>query len=203
MRKQVTFLLAVLALSAAAPSCKPVQWPELRLVSIRANPFRLKFKSVIKLPDGSLRFSINGRGDRRTYFRKIGEEWKGFTILKYEEKAEQSEPGGVRPPVDRSVLVLQRGNRTIRLVKGQPVTFVEYSAQLLLMPDNTEITLTEGAEFLVREVGLRMEQIDPENVRVQIVHVESGSAKWIERDNEDAEPAPGPVPSKAAADGDL
>jgi hypothetical protein len=190
MRKQLTFLLALFAIANASMADASAQWPDLRLVSIRANPFRLQFKSVIKLPDGSMRFSITGRGDRRTYFLKIGEEWKGFKILKYEEKAEQIEPHGVRPSVDRSVLVLQRGKKTIRLVKGRPVTFVEYSAQLLLMPDNTEMTVTEGAEFLIREVAFRMEQIDPKNIRVRIVHVESETEKWFEREDEGAEQSP-------------
>ena len=114
---------------------------KLRLVAIVADPFRLRFKSVITLPDGSLKFAINTRGNVRTYFQKLGEDVEGFTLFKYTPKEEEQNVGGMTRPVDMSVLTLKRGDKLIPLVKGQDVQYNEYTARLVLTVDGTEYTV--------------------------------------------------------------
>jgi len=47
------------------------------LARITRDPFKLRFKSVIKGPDGTLTFGLNLRGGEKTYFVKLGEVIKG------------------------------------------------------------------------------------------------------------------------------
>ena len=119
---------------------------ELRVVKIVADPFRLMFKSIMKLPDGTLKFAINTR-ESRTYFKKIGEEVEGFVLEKYEPKVEEREEHGMKRKVDVSILTLRRGEKLIPLVKGEGVPYSEYKAHLAFDLTGANYEVKAGQSF--------------------------------------------------------
>jgi hypothetical protein len=124
------------------PEDHPSIIAKLRVADLEADPFKLRFKSVIKLPDGDLKFAINTRGNTRTYFRRLNEEVEGFTLFKYVPREETEKVGGMTRQADVSILTLKRGEKLIPLVKGKDVQYNEYTARLVFTVD--------GSEYIVR-----------------------------------------------------
>jgi hypothetical protein len=141
---------------------------KLHVKSISADPFRLLFKSVLKLPDGSLKFAINTRGDTRTYFKKLGEEIGGFVLEKYEQKFVEEERGGVKRKVNRSVLTLKRGSKLIPLTMGRRVSYVELTAVLVFSLDDSEYTLKMGGILDLKGTKYKVIRIDSRSETVVI-----------------------------------
>ncbi len=88
---------------------------KLRVATIRAVPFYLRFVSVQDIGEGNQRFQLNMQSQERTYFSKIGDEVMGYRVDAY-NKGETDE-----------TLTLTRvaDGRSVRLVKGRPVTAQE------------------------------------------------------------------------------
>jgi len=133
---------------------------KLRVVRVDADPFKLRFKSVFVLPDDSLKFQINTRGNVRTYFKKLEEEAEGFRLVKYEEKSEEKLTGSMRREVDVSILTLQRGDKLIPLVRGQDVQYNEYTALLVFLVDQSEYTVRIDSELEFNRKKYKVMAID-------------------------------------------
>lgn len=187
MKAILISLLALLAFPVGAAKIDQVAWPELYVTAIQTNSFQLNFKGVIKFPDGSLKFQLNIRSNHRTYFRKLDEDLEGFKLIKFEEKRVDNVRGLVRR-IDVSELTLQRGNKTIVLVKGKIVRFSEYIAHLILLSENQKFIVKEDEEFHIRKVKYKIKRIDPKLRRVLIIHTESEKEKWIQPLKKNAEP---------------
>jgi len=149
------------------PKSFPPPEAELRVLKIVADPFKLRFRSVIKLPDGSLKFAINTRDNARTYFKKLGEEVEGFLLFRFEQKTVEEERGGMLRRVDVSVLTLKRGSRLIPLQRGKDVQYNEYTVHLLFAIDNSEYVLKLGNLFELK--GKKYKLIDVDSGRQNIV----------------------------------
>ena len=80
----------------------------------------LVFKGTVHLPDGSLKFQISF-GDPRTYFLSVGQETKGFTVVKHERVPNPSLRFRAMIPF-LDVLTIQRGTNAFMVTNG--TTFV-------------------------------------------------------------------------------
>ena len=156
---------------------------KLSLEKVVADPFKLRFKSVIKLPDDSLQFAINTRGDVRTYFVTMGQEVEGFKVVKYEEKFEENILQGRKTPqaVDVSELTLQRGDRLIVLVKGKNIQYDEYIAHLFFSLDGSEHVAKIGDVLTLKEKKYEVISIDSKPDRILIHNMQDGKETIIEK----------------------
>ena len=148
------------------PNDYPPITAKLYVTKIVPDPFKLRFKSVIRMPDGD-RFAINTRGDQRTYFKKIGEEVEGFIVHSYEPKFKVVERFGNQMRIDSSVLTLKRGDKLIPLVIGLDVQYNELTAHLLLTVDNSTYEVKKGDALELK--GKKYEVIDIDTRRERVV----------------------------------
>jgi len=147
-------------------SSYPPPEAELRLVKIMADPFKLRFKGSTLMPDGTLKFQINLRGNIRTFFAKLGEEVEGFKVEKYEPNIVTTRVGQVAQKIDKSILTLKRGDKAIPLERNVDVAYSEYIAHLKFALDGTEwkrkigekIAL-KGKEYEVISIDFRQEKV--------------------------------------------
>ncbi|MDP7023334.1 MAG: hypothetical protein QGH42_03675 [Kiritimatiellia bacterium] len=152
----------------ADPDDSPSIVIKLCIQSLVADPFHLRFKSVIKLPGKDNRqFAINTRGNSKTYFKKIGEDVEGFLLHAFEPKTEQVRKHGRLMDVDVSILTLKRGNKLIGLTKGKGVQYNEYTCTLLFKADMSTYTLRLHDEFNLQ--GKRYKLIDIDNATKRVV----------------------------------
>jgi hypothetical protein len=142
------------------PDAHPSIIAKLRVADIKADPFKLRFKSVITLPDGNLKFAINTRGNTRTYFRRLNEQVEGFTLFKYTPRTEERTAGGITRADDVSILTLKRGDKLIPLVKGQDVQYNEYMALLVFTVDGSEYTVRVDDEITLARKAYKVISID-------------------------------------------
>ncbi|MBN1558555.1 MAG: hypothetical protein JW951_10475 [Lentisphaerae bacterium] len=154
---------------------------KLRLLELVPDPFKLRFKSVIGMPDGSRKFAINTRGNTRTYFRKLGEDVEGFTLFQYEPRREMQDVGGIRREVDMSVLTLRRGEKLIPLVRGKDVQYNEYTARLRFTPDGTEYTVRINDELVLQRKKYRVISIDTERESLVLRRLHDGRDLVVRR----------------------
>jgi hypothetical protein len=140
---------------------------ELYLEGIKANPFRLLFRSKALLPDGQYRFGINTRTDSKTYFVNLNGEVEGFLVMDYQEKYEMQKKGGMTRRVDVSEITLKRGDRAIRLLKDQDVSYEEYQVEFLFALDGIRLTVKPEEEFALR--GRRFKVIGVDTVRSSVL----------------------------------
>lgn len=140
---------------------------KLRLLAVTRDPFKLKFRSVMKNPDESLNFGLNLNTNNvtRTHFAKLGQDIKGegFKLVKYEPKMEKKNiPGvGIRE-VDVSILTLQRGDKLIPLVKDRDVAWDEFTAKLLFTVNESNIVVKVGNILDLKNEKFEVKKIDSE-----------------------------------------
>jgi len=166
------------------PQSHPPITAKLRVLNIVPDPFKLRFKSVVKLPDGTLNFGLNLRGGAKTYFAKLGQEIKGegFKLVKYEPKTEKKNiPGVGMREVDVSVLTLQRGDKLIPLVKDQDVQWDEFTAQLLFTVDNSKYVVKIDRLIDLKNEKFKVINIDIKNQSVLLESVNDGQKTAIEK----------------------
>lgn len=116
------------------PNIRPPVVDRLRLQRISGSQFALRFNSSVTTGSGD-KFGLNYKlpdGQTKTDFVKIGESVAGFKVAQYEKKIERAAPPALGT-VDRSELTLltPKGD-PIKLIKGQPVQYVELTAHLTL-----------------------------------------------------------------------
>lgn len=180
------------------PKSYPPPEAELRLVRIVPDPFKLRFKGSSTMPDGSVKFQINLRGNIRTYFAKLGEDVEGFKLEKYESKEEDSEVGGIKRKKDVSILTLKRGDRLIPLVRGEDIMYSEYIAHLLFALDGTKFQKRIHEKLVLKEQEYEVMSIDIGQKKVIIRRTSDG--KEIEVRTFPAGGGPGKKPQENAAD---
>jgi len=167
------------------PKSYPPPEAELRLVKIVADPFKLRFKSVMRLPDGTPNFQINLKDNRRTYFKKLGEDVSGFRLSKYEPKSEERVvPGIGKRVVDSSVLTLQRGDKEIPLVIGKNVQYNEYGAELFFALDNSVYSVKINDVFELKGQEYSLIEIDSVEEKIVIHRLRDGKKIVIRRFSE-------------------
>lgn len=163
---------------------------KLRLVRTVVNPFRFRFLSVSKLPDGD-RFQLNLRSLERTYFARMGDEIEGFKVIQYDEKG----PEG-------PVLTLQQGATLIRLIQGRVINQEARSAELIILLDGTKFRRQVGDDLKLKDLLYKVVDIKPERVvlRDERDGRESTVAPWSEeeRNRLHNEQAPGPAENAGA-----
>ena len=136
---------------------------------ISGEEFKLRFQGKITLPDGSLKFQLNLRGDAKTYWVKLGDTVEGFTVVDFEPRTEKQDRGGVMLTVDLSVLTLKRGDELIPLTIDQKVPYKEYTARLEFALDGTTYPVKEGDTFALKGETYLVKSIDSQADRVVIV----------------------------------
>ena len=159
------------------PNSHPPVTAKLRLARIDRDPFKLRFKSVVTLPDGKLSFGLNLRGGEKTYFAKLGEVIKGegFKVIEYVQKKEEKTISGVgKRMVDVSVLTLQRGDKLIPLVKDQDVQWNEFTAQLLFTVDNSRYVVKIDQLIELKKEKFKVINIDIKNKSVLLESLNDG-----------------------------
>jgi hypothetical protein len=85
---------------------------------IESEPVEVHFRSVVALPDGTLRFGIK-IGDR-TYFRKVGEEAAGFRLVAHREIRNPAK--NVKVPF-LATLDVRRAAETLTITNGSSCVF--------------------------------------------------------------------------------
>jgi len=141
---------------------------------IVAHPFRLLFKSVLTMPDGSRKFAINDQNTNKTYFKAMGDEVEGFELYKFEEKFQEETAGGITREVNRSILTLKRENKLIPLTMGKRVSYVELTTELFFRPDGSKYTLKTGETMELRGKAYKALRIDSERGAVVIERLSDG-----------------------------
>ncbi|NQT92577.1 MAG: hypothetical protein HQ559_07445 [Lentisphaerae bacterium] len=163
--------------SPVDPKDSPPYIVKLRLVGIKQDPFMLRFRGMMTLPDDSLKFQINLRGGGRTYFKKLGEEVEGFVLDRFDEKTEQRNGR----EVDASVLTLKRGDREIPLAKEKDVEYLEFEAELDFVLDPGTFSVKEKDTFPLRGKNYEVIDIDSRRTRVLIRGLHDGKESAIGR----------------------
>jgi hypothetical protein len=151
-----------------ASETPPVE-QKLKVDRLGVNPFKLRFKSHITLPnDAGLKFGLNlqRRGQSpRTYFKKLDEEVDGFKLIQYEEKIVDDPVTGKR---DVSELTLKRGMRTIVLVKGQDIQHNEFLVRFYFEPEDLTFVKSPGQTFELKGKSYKVKSVDIEAQSVVI-----------------------------------
>ncbi len=148
--------------------------PPIKLLvveSIGGTPFNLRFKGKIKLPDGSLKFQINLRGNK-TRMAKLGDTVDGFKLVDYKENIVKEDTGTMVKKVDKSILTVQRGSKKILLVKNKRVPYAEYTAKLRFKLDDAITEVKPGSVFDLKGTKYRVKNIDNDKTNVVVIRVE-------------------------------
>jgi hypothetical protein len=165
------------------PNSYPPVEHKLRVVKINADPFKLRFKGVQRLPDETMKFQINLRGDVKTYFVRMNEEVEGFKIIKYDPKFEEREVEGIggKRRVDVSEITLQRGEKKILLQIGKDVQYSEYIAELLFTLDKSKYIQRLDSEFEIKGKKYKVIRFDTKQDAVVIERLLDGEQFTIRR----------------------
>lgn len=125
---------------------------KLRLVRTVVNPFKFRFLTVSRLPDGD-RFQLNLRSLERTYFARLGDEVEGFKLSKFEEKTP-----------DGPVLTVVQGESTIRLIQGRVINQEARSADLILLLDGSKFRRQIGDDLKLKDLLYKVVDIKADRV---------------------------------------
>jgi hypothetical protein len=147
---------------------------KLRVIEIHSEPFLLLFKSLLRLPDGSYKFGVNTRNGSQTHIVKIGDVIEGFRIDSFELRTVEELHGNLRVKVNKSILTLSRGDKTIPLTYGEEVPHSDFTAKLSYAPDGRIFTLRKTDLFELNNVKYKVSDIDSKNRVVVIVRVVDG-----------------------------
>ncbi len=126
---------------------------KLRLVDVKAQPFKLRFFAVQELPGGQKRYQLNLRSLERTYFAKIGEQIEGYEVREFDAAAK--------------TLVLVQGDRVMRLAQGKVINDQERLVQFLFLIDRSTVNTRLGQGFDLRGKSYRVVEAQPDSARVR------------------------------------
>ena len=117
----------------------PLSHPEphfkLRRDKISVEPFKLRFLGVSKLGSGN-KYQLNLRNLERTYFATNGEIVEGVKIVGLDETDAKN-----------PTLILQQGERTLRLVQNKVIIDESYSSVLISLIDKKPFKVTKNKSF--------------------------------------------------------
>jgi hypothetical protein len=168
------------------PKEHPAYLTKLRVLEFRPIDFKLVFKAVSKMTDGEM-FQLNLRDNERTLFLRLGENTdkahpsEGFKLVDFKREPDPRTPDNRYR--DQEILTLQKGDKLIRLIKGQKTPWNEFEISLLFALENREIKVRAGSEFELRGVKYRVKEIDSKAQRVLIESPTTPQEKevWVEK----------------------
>lgn len=144
------------------PADFPPPSAKLRLVQTRVTPFKLRFLNISRITDTDVRFQLNLRTLERTYFPRMNEEVEGYTVIGYNEQGQEGRPE----------LLLQQGDKTVRLVQGRVIDDKAYSAILVFLVDGKRYRVNVGDSITLLDRDYKV--IDIREDRVVIRDEEAG-----------------------------
>ncbi len=161
----------------------PPIWSKLYLDAIGVMRFKLRFKSTIKNPNGTITFGLNlQKGSKiKTHFVKMDAEVEGFKLDHYEFKEIDDERTIRR---DVSELTLIRGDKEIKLIKNQDIQHNEYLARLIFRvrdKDPVTFVLSIGKTFELRNESYELILIDSIKQSVVIKRLSDGDQRTIHK----------------------
>jgi len=162
------------------PASTPPIITKLYVKDTKAEPFQLLFKSRVRLPDGSEKYALNTR-QNQTFFVKMGQTVQGFKVAKVDEKWVEKETNAGKRRVDESVLTLSRNGKMIPLVMGKLRSYSEVMAVLVFKIDNSEFTVKQDEQFVLRGEKYKLVAIDTVKGSVVIERETDGSRLTINR----------------------
>jgi hypothetical protein len=137
---------------------------KLRVQRTAARPFGLRFQGIQELAPGDVRYMLNVRGESRSYFAKMGETIRGYTIVGFEPA---TQIGAFGQPEDASVLSLEGGQgRTVKLTINQDVTIDDRVAQLIYLGDESTYRVKAGDTVTIREQSYKVVDIRRDSVLI-------------------------------------
>jgi len=143
------------------PDSLPDPVVKLRVAKIRAVPFYLRFVTTSVFGDGSIRFQLNMQTRERTYFAKLGDVIQGYKIETYNPEAK----GG-----ETLTMVRESDNRSVKLIKGRPVTEDELKILFVSLLDRSKLPVQSLKDvFELRGVEYKVVDIQRESVIIQNV----------------------------------
>lgn len=157
------------------PTNHPTLIGRVRVIGMKELPFSLVFMAVSKNPQGDLVFQLNLRRGERSFFRKLNEEANGFKLVEYNPVFEGD--GGKK----QQVLTLQRGDKRIRLIKGNITPWQEYEVKLAYDVNNTTFDVRVDSEFTLGNEKYQVKQIDSVAKRILIRDISGGKETWVEQ----------------------
>lgn len=152
---------------------------KIRLVDVKREEFQLRFNSVQEMPGNVLRFQINLRSLRRTYFPELGDviddeenDVKGVRILEYAPDAAEG-----------PTLIIEKGGERVKLVKQKKVVQYDLVARVAFLLDRKMYRLNVDDVFQVR--GEKFKVVDIKRDSVLLVDLESGIETEISKMTEE------------------
>jgi hypothetical protein len=143
------------------PNSSPDPVVKLRVATIRAIPFYLRFVTTSTLGDGSVRYQLNLQSLERTYFAKLDDIVLGYQVAQYDPQGK----GG-----ETLTMVRQSDKRPVVLVKGRPVTEQELAILFVSLLDRTRLPVQRLNDvFALRGVEYKVVDILRESVIIQNV----------------------------------
>ena len=151
----------------------PPPYIKLRLIKIKATPFKIQFKGVQDLPDGS-RYQLNLAGNSR--FAKMGEVLsvstqgggnEDYTVVDYKEVYRDVQGRNI----DESVLTLECNGNRFNLVKNMPITREDKEAWMLFLIDNKPLKARIGDTFELKGYTYKVIDMDGEGVLLEDVRL--------------------------------
>ncbi len=140
---------------------------KLKVIEIKADQFDLKFKGVVRLPDGSVKFQINLKRGEKTYFVKLNEDVRGFKVVKHTPLVvEVEDPKVGKRKEDRSEIVLERGEKQVPLRLGEEKPWSELVARLEFSVDRSEYSVKVDSVITLKGNEYRVLKIDTDNQSV-------------------------------------
>ncbi len=142
------------------PESFPDPIVKLRVAAIRAVPFYLRFVSTSTFGDGSIRFQLNLQTLERTYFVKPGDVVLGYKVAQYDPAGQDGET---------LMMIRQSDQRSVRLVKGKPVTEQELAILFVNLIDRQPVKPPKRLNdvFPLRGKEYKVVDIRRENVVIQ------------------------------------
>ena len=173
------------------PEDHPSYGQKLRVRRVAARPFDLRFQGVQEIAADDVRFMLNVRGQDRSYFARMNETVRGYTIVAYEPRTRMGPFGN---PVDASVLNLQRADgRIVELGLNQDVTIDDRVAELIFLVDNSTYVVNNGDEITLMNKPFKV--IDIQRNSVLMLDIEREERLTVRQSN--------PAPSAVSVDDGL
>ena len=151
----------------------PPPYIKLRLVKIKATPFKIQFKGVQALPDGA-RYQLNLAGSSR--FARMDEvisvttqagAKEDYKVVEYREVFRDVQGRSI----DESVLTLESNGNKFNLVKNMPITREDKEAWMLFLIDNKPLKYRIGDTFELKGYTYKVIDIDGEGVLLEDVRL--------------------------------
>ena len=143
------------------PNSLPDPVVKLRVASIRAVPFYLRFVTTSTLGDGSVRYQLNLQSLERTYFAKLNDVILGYIVSAYDPQG----TGG-----ETMTMIRKSDKRPVVLVKGKPVTEQELAIRFAFLVDRSLLPVQRiNNVFALRGVEYKVVDIRRESVIIQNV----------------------------------